>query len=234
MPTRALSRALAVAFLITVFAMSHAGVLMQGFYWDVPSPAAGNASAPWWWDHIAAQAKTLRQKGFTAIWLPPMLKGAAGGYSDGYDVYDDYDLGSKNQKGTFATRYGTREQLELCCAVLRANNIDVYADIVDNHRDGDPGNYQYTYADAYGNATGGRFGKSWNDFHPHVPQDPNVPAGNNEDFNAFGRDLAPINGPAHWIFNQPLDRAVRDFLAHERTAIAEGLPTWRAETGFKP
>lgn len=39
---------------------------------------------------------------------------------------------------------------------------------------------------------------------------------------------------AHWIFNPALDRAVREFLAHERTAIAEGLPTWRAETGLKP
>ncbi|MGO9832518.1 MAG: GNAT family N-acetyltransferase [Myxococcaceae bacterium] len=38
---------------------------------------------------------------------------------------------------------------------------------------------------------------------------------------------------AHWIFHGPLDRAVREFLGHERTAIAQGLPAWRAETGFK-
>ncbi len=38
---------------------------------------------------------------------------------------------------------------------------------------------------------------------------------------------------AHWIFHGPLDRAVREFLGHERAAIAQGLPAWRAETGFK-
>lgn len=38
---------------------------------------------------------------------------------------------------------------------------------------------------------------------------------------------------AHWLFHPTLDRAVRDFLAHERTAIAQGLPNWQAETGFK-
>ncbi len=38
---------------------------------------------------------------------------------------------------------------------------------------------------------------------------------------------------AHWIFHPALDKAVRAFLAHERTAIEKGLPSWRAETGFK-
>lgn len=38
---------------------------------------------------------------------------------------------------------------------------------------------------------------------------------------------------AHWIFDPALDRAVRAFLTHERTAIERGLPSWRAEMGFK-
>lgn len=180
---------------------SQAGVLLQGFYWDVPSPAAGNSSAPWWWDHLGGQANALASAGFSAVWIPPVLKGAAGGYSDGYDPFDDYDIGSKNQEGTITTRYGTRQKLEKCCAMMRANGLDIYCDIVDNHRDGDPGNYQFSYIDAYGNAGLGRFGKSYYDFHPNVPQDPNVPDGSGENFNAFGRDLAPINGPSHWIFN---------------------------------
>jgi uncharacterized protein len=45
--------------------------------------------------------------------------------------------------------------------------------------------------------------------------------------------LPRITYSAHWIFHGPLDRAVREFLGHERTAIAQGLPAWRAETGFK-
>jgi alpha-amylase len=180
---------------------SQAGVLLQGFYWDVPSPAAGTSSAPWWWDHLDSQAQALASVGFSAIWIPPVLKGASGGYSDGYDPFDDYDIGSKNQESTIPTRYGTRQQLEKACAMFRANGIDIYCDIVDNHRDGDPGNYQFNYIDAYGNANLGRFGKSFYDFHPNVPQDPDVPDGSGENFNAFGRDLAPINGPSHWIYN---------------------------------
>ena len=38
---------------------------------------------------------------------------------------------------------------------------------------------------------------------------------------------------AHALFHPALDRAVREFLAHERAAIASGMPSWRAETGFK-
>ncbi|HET6982107.1 MAG TPA: GNAT family N-acetyltransferase [Myxococcaceae bacterium] len=38
---------------------------------------------------------------------------------------------------------------------------------------------------------------------------------------------------AHALFHRGLDRAVREYLAHERAAIEAGLPAWRAETGFK-
>ena len=38
---------------------------------------------------------------------------------------------------------------------------------------------------------------------------------------------------AHALFHRGLDRAVREFLSHERAAIRAGLPAWRAETGFK-
>ena len=183
-----------------------ANVLLQGFYWDVPSPGAGNSTAPWWWDHLATQANALRQSGFSAIWIPPVRKSASGGFSNGYDPFDEYDLGSKTQQGTYPTRYGTREQLERCVAMLRASGLDVYVDMVDNHRNGDDGAFNFHYLDAYGNANAGRFQKGPNDFHGSpagVAQDPNVPLGAGEDFNAFGRDLAPINGSfgSHYIQN---------------------------------
>jgi len=172
-----------------------AGVLMQGFYWDLPSPAAGTSTAPWWWDNLAGKANEMRLAGFTAVWIPPVLKGAAGGYSMGYDPYDDYDLGSKNQMYTLPTRFGTREQLQRCVAMLRANGLDVYVDMVLNHLSGDSGNYSFLHPDAYGNWGQGRFQKGTYDFHPNVPQDPDVP---NED-SSFGRDLAPINGAGGYI-----------------------------------
>ena len=202
-----------------------AGVLLQGFYTlsDPNNPQAVPAAVPSkvdgtgdddWWDHIAKQADDLRAVGFTAVWLPPPLKGSAGKLSTGYDPFDDYDIGSKNQKGTIPTHYGTRDELQRCVATLRANGIDVYLDMVENHRDGDPGGdraFQFRYVDAFGNPTGGRFEKDPGDFHhkpppePNVPQDPNVFRGNAEG-SEFGPDLAPINGiPKGHVFNGLID-----------------------------
>jgi alpha-amylase len=186
------------------------GVLLQGFFFGpgriagVPSPLDGDAAVPFWWDHLAAQAHAFAQSGFTAIWLPPPLKGASGSFSSGYDLFDDYDLGSKNQKGTVPTRYGTREQLQRCTAMMRANGIDVYVDLVENQRDGDDGHFNFKYLDAFGVSGGGRFAKGPGDFHPHVPEDPGVFS----DQFQFGRDLAPINGqPKDHCSNGLIDAA---------------------------
>lgn len=163
--------------------------MLQGFYWDVPSPAAGQKDAPWWWNRLAAEAAELGRAGFTSIWIPPVLKGASGGFSVGYDPFDDYDLGSKDQRGTIPTRYGTREELERAVAMLRANGLAVYVDLVLNHRNGDPGDYTFRYKGAAGKGAG-RFPKGPLDFHPNVPPDPNVPA----ELASFGRDVAHVTG----------------------------------------
>jgi hypothetical protein len=83
-------------------------------------------------DHLVSQANALRLAGFAAIWLPPVLKTNQGSKrgADGYGPFDDYDIGSKNQQGSVATRFGTREQLRRCVAVLRGNGLDVYLDIL--------------------------------------------------------------------------------------------------------
>ncbi len=187
---RPLRVALAALGLFALTIPAQAGVLMQGFYKDVPSPAAGTAAAPWWWDNLAGKANEMKLAGFTAVWIPPVLKGASGGYSNGYDPNDDYDLGSKNGRSSFPTRYGTREQLERSVATMRANGLDVYVDMVLNHRSGDDGNYGFQYLNAYGIFGQGRFQKGFYDFHPNVPLDPNVP----NDDSQFGRDVAHING----------------------------------------
>lgn len=181
-------------------------VLLQAFYRrgaaGVPSPADGDHAIDWWWDHLARQTHELAQAGFSAVWLPPVTKGAAGTASVGYDVFDDYDLGSKRQKGAVPTRYGTREQLARCVAMLRANGLEVYVDVVENQRDGGAGHggFVFRYVDADGNPEGGRFPKNPQDFHSNVPQDPHVFGGPHEQ--PFGADLAPINGlPHHHVFD---------------------------------
>ncbi len=45
------------------------------------------------WNRVAAEAKTLKNSGITAVWLPPAYKGASGAQDVGYAVYDLYDLG---------------------------------------------------------------------------------------------------------------------------------------------
>jgi alpha-amylase len=126
--------------------------------------------------------------------------------SEGYGVFDDYDLGSKNQNGSLPTRYGTREELARCVAIMRANGLDVYVELLENERDGGscPAGFTFRYVDAYGNAGGGRFPKDPENFHPFVPEDPNVPGPDIW----FGPDLAHIVGkPPGYVFNGLIDAA---------------------------
>ena len=190
------------------------GVLLQGFFKlppnrAVPSPADGDRTIPWWWDHLAAQANALRQAGFTAVWIPPLLKTSAGVSSgaDGYGPFDDYDIGSKKQMGTIPTRFGSREQLQRCVATFRANGIDVYADMVEHHRIGDTQPFVFRYPGADGVANIGRFPKNPLNFVPNVPRDPDLGGPPRDDF-PFGRELAPINAkPKNYVFNGLIDAA---------------------------
>ena len=56
--------------------------------------------------------------GLTAIWLPPACKAQNGIQDTGYGIYDLYDLGEFEQKGSVRTKYGTRQEyLELIQAL---------------------------------------------------------------------------------------------------------------------
>jgi alpha-amylase len=190
------------------------GVLLQGFFKRrpnraVPAPTDGDSIVGWWWDHIALQANALRQVGFTAIWLPPALKSSAGANAgaDGYEPFDDCDIGLKDQKGSVATRFGAREALQRAVAVLRANGIDVYVDLVEHDRSGDPGNFVFRYKGAGNQANIGRFPKDPLNFLPGVARDPNLGGSPKADF-PFGRELAPINAkPPGYVFNGLIDAA---------------------------
>ena len=104
------------------------GVMMQGFYWNVPT----STPAGTWWQNLGSKATELSQAGITALWLPPAYKGS-GALDVGYGVYDRYDLGEFNQKGTVATRYGTLGQLQSCITALHGQGVQVYEDMVMNH-----------------------------------------------------------------------------------------------------
>lgn len=186
------------------------GVLLQANYRQtagktVPCPRDGHPTIPWWYDHIAMQARELARAGITAVLLPPVLKTASGiaSNADGYGVYDDYDIGNKLQVGDYATRFGDREQLQRCIAILHANNIDVYIDTVPHQRyGGRAGVYRYLGAD--GKRLNGRFAKHPTCFFPAVPRDPI--AGPVADDFSFGDELCPINAvPKNYVMNGLVD-----------------------------
>src|SRR5262249_46102088 len=74
--------------------------------------------------------------GFTGIWLPPAYKGTGGPFDVGYGVYDMYDLGEFDQKGSVRTKYGTRDEYLRAVRALQGAGMQVYADVVLNHRMG--------------------------------------------------------------------------------------------------
>lgn len=105
------------------------GTMMQYFHWYIPND--GNL-----WSKVEASAPELADAGFTAMWLPPAYKGFAGSYDVGYGVYDLFDLGEFEQKGSVRTKYGTRQQYLNAIKSLQTHGLQVYADAVLNHKMG--------------------------------------------------------------------------------------------------
>ncbi|MBD2295489.1 alpha-amylase [Anabaena sphaerica FACHB-251] len=105
------------------------GTMMQYFHWYIDPDLI-------LWNDLKNKAQELAHAGFTALWLPPAYKGMAGGYDVGYGVYDMYDLGEFEQKGTIRTKYGDRQQYLDAIQAVQRYGLQVYADAVLNHRMG--------------------------------------------------------------------------------------------------
>ncbi len=112
--------------------------IMQYFEWNLPSDQNH-------WNYIKNHAPRLKELGINIVWLPPAYKGAGGINDVGYGVYDRYDLGEFDQKGTVATKYGTFQEYLDCINTLHENEIFVLADIVLNQMLGADG-YEKTHA----------------------------------------------------------------------------------------
>lgn len=114
---------------------------MQYFHWYY-----GNSEKdPALWEKVQQEAKHLAALGVTALWLPPAFKTSSFNpsgrndhekYSVGYDIYDLYDLGEFNQKGSVRTKYGTKDQYLSAIKEAQRQGINIYADVVLNHKAG--------------------------------------------------------------------------------------------------
>ena len=85
------------------------------------------------WDELVTKMPEIAEAGYTSLWLPPPAK-AGSVYSVGYDHFDPFDLGDKNQRGTVRTRYGTKAQLLQAVEMAHRFGLRVYFDNIMNHR----------------------------------------------------------------------------------------------------
>jgi glycosidase len=101
------------------------------------------------WAELTRKMPELAEVGYNSLWLPPPTKGS-GGLSVGYDLWDRFDLGGKDQRGTVRTRYGTEEELLELVRVAHRFGIRIYFDNIMNHNAFDiPGYNEFTPIDLY-------------------------------------------------------------------------------------
>ncbi|KAH8599463.1 glycoside hydrolase superfamily [Bisporella sp. PMI_857] len=100
--------------------------MLQGFEWYVPDDHKH-------WTRLHDNLEQLKATGIDNIWIPPGCK-ASSPSGNGYDIYDLYDLGEFDAKGSVGTKWGTKE--ELVKMVKKANEvgIGIYWDAVLNHK----------------------------------------------------------------------------------------------------
>lgn len=100
--------------------------MFQGFEWYVPADHQH-------WRRLEKALPTLAALGVTSMWIPPACK--AGWYTgNGYDIYDLYDLGEFEQKGSRHTKWGTKEELVAMAEAAARCGIRILFDAVLNHK----------------------------------------------------------------------------------------------------
>ncbi|KAF8825136.1 hypothetical protein HHX47_DHR7000659 [Lentinula edodes] len=102
-------------------------LMIQFFTWE------SQVTETSWWKHFENEVPTLAEMGFTQVWLPPPNK-AAHPEGRGYDAYDLWDLGEFDQKGSIATRWGSKEEFLSACRVAKEHQVDIIIDAVLNHK----------------------------------------------------------------------------------------------------
>lgn len=107
-------------------------VMMQVLYRDAPVKESKRGE---WWNFLAEKVPQVAASGINSMWLPPFSK-ATDPTSNGYDLYDCFDLGDFDQKRSAKTLYGNRAELETLIQVMRKHKISAITDMVINHNSG--------------------------------------------------------------------------------------------------
>lgn len=101
---------------------------MQAFEWHLPADQSH-------WRRLRRALPDLKDIGIDNIWIPPGCKGMDPS-GVGYDIYDLYDLGEFDQKGSIATRWGSKKDLHDLLRAAQDIDIGIYWDTVLNQKAG--------------------------------------------------------------------------------------------------
>ena len=104
-------------------------LILQSFEWHTTSGDESHYS------HLINLLPTFAHLGVTSLWLPPGCK-ANNPRGNGYDIYDLWDLGEFEQKGSRGTKWGNREELNALLSRSKELKIDIIWDAVLNHKAG--------------------------------------------------------------------------------------------------
>ncbi len=126
-------RTATVLSLLSFAGAAHAEVLMQWFESD--------------WDEMYQKLPKVAEIGYDSLWIPPPTKAPVGTSTKwanvGYNLYDRFDVGDVPQRGSLATRYGTRGSLRAMVNNAHALDVKIIPDIVMNHNGNGPDFREY-------------------------------------------------------------------------------------------
>jgi alpha-amylase len=103
--------------------------LLQAFEWNVPPDGTH-------WTRLLKALPQLKAIGVSNLWLPPACKASGGAEGNGYDIYDLWDLGEFDQKGSIRTKWGDKNELMQLTGKAKELGVGVYWDAVLNHKAG--------------------------------------------------------------------------------------------------
>jgi len=113
-------------------------------------PASAEVMLQWFeteWDEMYLRTPEVAEAGYSYIWMPPPTKAPTGLGTKwgnvGYSLYDRFDLGDVPQRGSLATRYGTRGSLRNMVDQMHQCDVKIIPDIVMNHNGNGPDHREY-------------------------------------------------------------------------------------------
>ena len=94
------------------------------------------------WDEIYQRMPEVAEIGYDYIWVPPPTKAPTGQGTKwgnvGYNLYDRFDIGDIPQRGSLATRYGTRGSLRNMVDKAHQCDVKIIPDVIMNHNGNGP------------------------------------------------------------------------------------------------